>query len=141
MLRFQMIEGMDGYLAAKPLCDEVFCPEQPMDEWDQTAWQLVGYDEDKLIGCARMYKIREGVFQIDRVAVKREYRKAYVGDTLLKVLEDRAVGFCAYQTVVSADPENVGFFEKEGYVPNGEGVLVKDLTKPYKRCKCHAGEQ
>ncbi len=151
MLEFKLIRGMDGYLAAKTLRQSIFTEElgfgEDQDELDQTAWHIVGYDRGEVIGCARMYPVGEGIFQIGRVSVKKEYRKAYVGDTMMRALEDKAVSLCGYKTVVSAQKNAVGFYEKEGYVKVGEEYselnfphqrLEKDLTKPHRRCQCHA---
>ena len=150
MLEFKLIRGMDGYLAAKPLRKAIFIEElglrEDRDELDQMAWHIVGYDHGEVIGCARMYPVGEGVFQIGRVSVKKEYRNAYVGDTIMRALEDKAVSLCGYKTVVSAQKNTVGFYEKEGYTKVGAEYpeqnflhqrLEKDLTKPHRRCQCH----
>ncbi len=149
MLEFKLIYGNNGYEAAKEIRNAVFCDEQGFsydkDEHDENAWHIVGYEKDRLIAAARLYKEKEGVFSIGRVCVDREYRKMYIGDTLLRALEDKAVGLTGYLIKISAQENAVGFYEKEGYKKIGDGypedgkihfAMEKDLTKPFKRCEC-----
>lgn len=149
MLEFKLIFGKDGHNAARKIRESVFCAEQGFsygeDEYDEKAWHIVGYDKDRLIAAARMYETDKGIFKLGRVCVDSEYRKMYIGDTLLRTLEDKAVGLSGYLMQVSAQESAVGFYEKEGYKRNGgehteEGRLhidmEKDLTKPFKRCEC-----
>lgn len=149
MLEFKLIYGEDGYNAAKKIREKVFCEEQgigfDLDEFDEKSYHIVGYEKDRLIAAARMYKESEGIFHLGRVYVDKAYRKMYVGDTLLRALEDKAVCEKGWLIKVSAQEGAVGFYEKEGYVKTGEPYLEaeivhypleKDLTKPFKRCEC-----
>lgn len=149
MLEFKLIYGLSGYEAAKKIREKVFCAEQGIsfdyDEHDADAWHIVGYDKTKLIAAARMYKESEGIFKIGRVCVDKEYRKMYVGDTLLRALEDKAVCEKGWLIKVSSQESALGFYEKEGYKKTGKTsieadlphvFLEKDLTKPFKRCDC-----
>lgn len=149
MLEFKLIYGSDGYNAAKNIREAVFMEEQGFsydkDEHDGEAWHIVGYEKGKLIAAARIYKEDEGIFSLGRVCVDKEYRGMYIGDTLLRALEDKAVALKGYKIKVSAQEDAVGFYEKEGYEKTGEAYpedgkthipLEKDLTKPFKRCAC-----
>ncbi len=149
MLEFKLIYGLDGYEAAKGIRQKVFCTEQQIpfdkDENDENAWHIVGYDKDRLIAAARLYQIGEGIFKIGRVCVDKDYRKMYIGDTLLRTLEDKAVNLKGWLIKISSQECSVGFYEKEGYKKVGDSyleadmpyfMLEKDLTKPYKRCEC-----
>lgn len=149
MLEFKLIYGLKGYEAAKEIREKVFCEEQGIpfdyDEYDNEAWHIVGYEKERLIAAARMYKVSEGVFKIGRVCVDRAFRKMYVADTLLRSLEDKAVCERGWLARVSSQEAAVGFYEKEGYVKKGDTypeadiphiMLEKDLTKPFKRCGC-----
>ncbi|UNM97447.1 GNAT family N-acetyltransferase [Ignatzschineria rhizosphaerae] len=77
--------------------EEVFTKEQGFpaeidyDEMDQTAWQLVLYDEkserqesSKAIGTLRFFLNEAGEYQIGRVAVLKDYRGQKLGKLLLK---------------------------------------------------------
>ena len=96
MLEFKLIYGIDGYNAAKSLRDEVFIDEQGFkydyDEYDSRSWHIVGYEKDTLIGTARMFEHGDRVYKIGRVAVKKDYRGGYIGDLMMKTLQDKIVG-------------------------------------------------
>ncbi|MBQ7793613.1 MAG: GNAT family N-acetyltransferase [Clostridia bacterium] len=152
MLEFKQIYGLEGYKLARPLREEVFMGEQGIsfdyDEYDDSSWHIVGYDGDVLIGAARMYKLTDQSWKIGRVAVKKEYRGGYIGDLMMKTLQDKIVTLGGIEAVVSSQAAVKGFYLKEGYIPEGEPymeagiehILMKlDLTKPQKRC-CTAAE-
>ncbi|MBQ8637241.1 MAG: GNAT family N-acetyltransferase [Clostridia bacterium] len=149
MLAFKQIYGIDGYNAAKALRQEVFMDEQGFnvdyDEHDDKAWHIVGYDGDLLIGTARVYKLTDTTYKIGRVAVKKSYRGGYVGDLMMKTLQDKIVTLGGIEAVVSSQLSAKGFYEYEGYELVGdvyieEGakhVLMKlDLTRPHRSCNC-----
>lgn len=149
MLIFKLIYGKQGYEKAKPLREAVFIEEQgfsyDMDSYDDVSWHIVGFEGDKLVATARMYQKQEGFFVIGRVAVDKNYRGQYIGDTLLRALEDKAVQQKGWFITINAQKTAIGFYEKEGYKQTGKEFMedgamhfemTKDLTKPYKRCKC-----
>lgn len=148
MLEFKIIYGDEGYWKAKAVRQKVFMEEQGFsydnDEKDKESYHIIAYDGDKAIAAARMFEKEAGVFTIGRVAVLKDYRRQYIGDTLMKVLEDRAVGLKGHLIYVGAQESALPFYEKEGYIKTGEkyeveGVVhysvTKDLTKPIIHCK------
>ena len=132
MLEFKLITTPDGFEKARPIWDKSFSYEQ--DKNENISCYIVGYDGSRLIAAARMYPKDKGIYIIDRVAVEHEYQRQYIGDTLLKTLEDKAVRLMGYMTETLPTPSSVGFFEKEGYKKIGDR-FVKDLTHPHKRCE------
>lgn len=147
MLEFKLIYGLDGYEKAKSLREEVFMDEQGFtfdyDEMDAESWHIVGYDGDTLIGTARVHKYDDISYKIGRVAVKKDYRKGYVGDLMMKTLQDKIVTLGGIRAVVSSQLGAKGFYEYEGYTPYGELFEVDgaghimmelDLTKPHRSC-------
>lgn len=150
MLEFKLIYGIDGYNAAKSLRDEVFIDEQGFkydyDEYDSRSWHIVGYEKDTLIGTARMFEHGDRVYKIGRVAVKKDYRGGYIGDLMMKTLQDKIVGLGGIEAVVSSQVQVRGFYEYEGYEQVGDEYLEEDyphilmkldLTKPQRRCCSH----
>ena len=148
MLEFKLVYGQDGYQLAKSTCEAVFMQEQGIgfdyDEIDDAAWHIIGYDAAKPIAAARLFQKGEGVFVIGRMAVLPEYRKQYIGDTLMRVLEDKAVQLKGYMIEVAAQERAIGFYEKEGYEKSGERFteadlphqrMIKDLAHPIHKCK------
>ncbi len=147
MFEFKQIFGLDGFEKAKALREEVFMVEQgcdyDFDEFDAVSWHIVGYDGDTVIGTARTFKLSDYTWKIGRVAVKKEYRKGYVGDLMIKTLHDKIVSLGGVESVVSAQVAAQGFYEKEGYTPEGDVYIedmlphIKmtiDLSKPKRRC-------
>ncbi len=151
MLEFKQFFGREGYEKGRSLREEVFMGEQGIDfdydEFDDLSWHIVGFDGEVLIGTARMYELSEGAWKIGRVAVKKDYRKGYIGDLMMKTLQDKIVSLGGIEAVVSSQLAVRGFYEKEGYTAVGEPyseagiphILMKlDLSKPRKRC-CKGG--
>ncbi|MBE7044172.1 MAG: GNAT family N-acetyltransferase [Ruminococcaceae bacterium] len=147
MLTFKLRQGEEGYQTTKQLREQVFMTEQGFsydrDDTDAIAWHIAGYDGDVLIAAGRLFPIADGVFGIGRVAVAPEYRRQYVGDTVMRALEDKAVKLCAIEIRLNAQEQAVGFYQTQGYTPCGELYteegcphlpMRKDLTKPIHRC-------
>ncbi len=142
MLEFKFIYGETGYKIAEYLRKKVFSEElgmpDIMDEFEDKSYHFVGYDKAVQVGVARLTKIDEKNFTISFVAVKDDYRRQYVGDLIMRALQDKAVSLGGvYITIVSPDSVK-GFFEFEGYEQTGEEFLEdgkkfikmkKDLTK------------
>ncbi|MDO4618356.1 MAG: GNAT family N-acetyltransferase [Clostridia bacterium] len=150
MLEFKQIYGLDGYNIAKALREEVFIKEQGFgfdkDDFDEVSWHIVGFDRDTLIGTARVHKSEGNSYKIGRVAVKKEYRGQFIGDLMMKTLQDKIVTLGGMEAVVYSQLSAKGFYEFEGYSQEGEIFeiagcphvkMVLDLTKPHRMCNCH----
>lgn len=137
MLQFKLIAGRPGYLLAKGIREAVFMEEQgyafDYDEKDETAWHIVGWDGDTVIAAGRLFRVRDNVFAIGRLAVKQEYRGQYVGDTLMRALEDKAVQLGAAFIELYAQEHAVGFYRKQGYEPISE--LITHDGEPHMRMR------
>jgi len=146
MIKFKLIEGLEGYEFCKDFRKEMF-ENDILEEIDKNAIHMYGTENGEVICCARLHKIGDYVFTIDKVAVIPKDRKQYVGDTMIRALEDKAVSLIGALISVNV-PENAWeFFEHEEYVPVGDifvdnGVKYKkmkrDLTK-IRGCRggCH----
>lgn len=149
MLEFKLIYGSDGYNISKNLREKIFISEQGFlydeDKKDAEAWHVVCIDNGNVIASARLYKKLNGIFSIGRLAVEKEYRNQYIGDTLIRILEDKTVSLSGHTIELCSIVNAVGFYEKQGYVKNGKTqyidnilhfYMMKDLTKPSKKCTC-----
>lgn len=149
MLFFKQLQGIDGFTAAKGIREEVFITEQGFsydyDEYDKAAWHIIGYDGDTVIAAARVYPLDEKSYKIGRMAVKKEYRGQYVGDLIIKTLQDKIVTLGGIEAVVEAQLHAKGFYTYEGYTADGEAFEIEgvphirmklDLTKPVRHCNC-----
>lgn len=151
MIKFKLIHGLEGYEHTKDFRKKILCDEMGfidgLEEIDKDAIHMHGRENDEVICCARLHKIADYVYCIDKVAVSPKDRRQYVGDTMIRALEDKAVSLVGALISVVV-PENAWeFFEHEDYVTVGDifienGVKYKkmkrDLTK-VRRCRggCH----
>lgn len=138
MLEFKFIYGETGYKIAEYLRKKVFEEELAVpeisDAFEKDSYHFVGYDKAVQIGVARLTQIDERNFNISFVAVKDDYRRQYVGDLIMRALQDKAVSLGGTAITLVA-PESVkGFFEFEGYEVTGEEYSEKD-TKVVKMKK------
>ena len=113
-------------LEAKIIREKVFVLEQgfenEFDEIDDIAYHLVVFQDDKPIGCARMFVENEHMV-LGRIAVLKEYRHLHIGSQILQKLEDKAKSLGYHETVLSAQVRAKSFYEKNGYVCFGEEYL------------------
>lgn len=110
---------------AKYIREEVFMKEQgfqdEFDEIDDHCLHLV-IEDDKAIGCARMYE-KNNEMVLGRIAVLKEYRHLHIGSYILKTLEEKAKELGYSKVVLSAQVRAQLFYEKNGYQTQGEEYL------------------
>ena len=142
MIKFRIIYGEEGYKEGANFRDSVLSEEMGFpggsDAYDDTAFHIAGRENGEVMCYGRMYKTADYTFSVDKMAVRKEDRMQYVGDTMLRAFEDRAVTEIGALIFAEA-PENAWeFFLHEEYSPVGEeyekdGVRYKkfkrDLTK------------
>lgn len=126
MITFKIKEGTKGFRLA-----ESFRAEYPKvgdaDLHDAHAIHIVGYEAGRVICCGRMYEADNVRFIIDKVIVEQKNRMQYVGDTILRALEDKAVQLMHSFITVFPTESSREFFLHEGY--SGDDSMTKDLTK------------
>lgn len=125
MIEFKLINGKEGYEITKDIRKE-YLKTGEMDEHDCGAVHIAGFERGKIICSGRMYCKDNIRCVIDNVIVDNENRKQYVGDTILRALEDKAVQMARAVIEVRPDEASRAFFAAEGYA--GEDKMVKDLT-------------
>ena len=148
MIKFKIIKGLEGYNQAKDFRRQVLKNEMNLpefsDENEDIAFHIIGRENDEVMCYGRLYKIGDYVFSIDKVCVKKEDRKQYVGDTILRALEDKAVGEIAAFIMVLAPQNAWDFFEHEDYIALEEyeenGILYKKMKKDLTKVRgCRGG--
>lgn len=110
---------------ARKIRDEVFVKEQgfkdEFDEIDSYATTLVFYDEDKPIGVCRYFKDKaEGEYHIGRVAIIKSYRGKGLGAVIMKTAESEIKTEGGTISLISAQLQARGFYEKQGYTAYGD---------------------
>lgn len=142
MIKFKIIFGEEGYFQSKDFRNEVLSGEmnypENKDDFDEKAYHIIGRENDVVMCYGRLYETSKYTFSIDKVCVNKEDRMQYVGDTILRALEDRAVSLIGAIINIKAPKDAWEFFLHEDYHDVGEefiedGVtykmMKKDLTK------------
>ncbi|WHQ36429.1 GNAT family N-acetyltransferase [Spiroplasma sp. SV19] len=103
-----------------PLAEEV-------DQYDQTAYHVVGYYDNEPICCARILQ-QDGKWFLGRIAVLKNYRQHQVGtlllQTLLNYVQTKHQPIAVY---LFAQSQVVGFYEKLGFIKNGESFIDANI--------------
>ena len=118
---------------------EVFIEEQhkteqeEFDEYDKEAIFCIVYEENKNdeeknpVGTGRLVRLKNGLFKIGRIAVKKEYRGKQYGDMLVKMLVNKAFMCGATEVYVGAQVNAKGFYEKIGFKVYGEIYMEANI--------------
>ena len=126
MITFKMKTGLEGYEMTRAI-REKYLSKGNADVHDTDALHIAGYENGTVICSGRLYARDNISCIIDNVTVDEDNRMQYVGDTVLRTLEDRAVGMMKAIVRITPTEESRGFFEAEGYI--GKDEMKKDLTK------------
>lgn len=109
---------------ARKIRDEVFVKEQgfkdEFDEIDSYAATLVFYDKDEPIGVCRYFNDKSaGEYHIGRVAVVKSHRGLGIGAVIMKTAESEIKADGGNVSLISAQLQAKGFYEKIGYTAYG----------------------
>ncbi len=97
-------------------------PELERDEHDSSAHHAMAFQEDRLLGTARL--VRDGARgKIGRVAVSRQTRGQGTGVELMRFLEQQAGQMGLSELYLDAQLAVIGFYERLGYTAEGEIFL------------------
>ncbi len=135
MITFKLKEGLEGFEMTRALRKEYLSTEA--DEREACAIHIAGYENGKVICAGRMYAVSSIKCIIDNVIVEESNRLQYVGDTILRALEDKAVQMMRAFIGVIPTEESRQFFLAEGY--SGDDEMIKDLTKVRSCRGCKGG--
>jgi predicted GNAT family N-acyltransferase len=128
MLRINIVKGIKNTSIAKDIRIAVFVAEQgfedEFDDIDDLAWHIEIWDEDTPVAVGRMFESDQpGVYTVGRIAVIKEYRKSHLGKAVMDALENHARKLGGRAIQLSAQCSAAGFYEKMGYIPEGEVYL------------------
>lgn len=128
MLLFNIVKGIENTSIAKDIRVSVFVDEQGFeDEFDQTdemAWHIEVWDHDRPVAVGRMFESdHPGIYTIGRIAVVKEMRQRNYGKAIMEALEEHARKLGAIAIELSAQCSAEGFYEKLGYIRQGEVYL------------------
>jgi len=98
-------------------------PGEELDDLDAESSQIVALDESGEIATCLLRYPEEAVCKLERMVVKRRYRKRGVGASLLARAEAEAREHGASTMVLNAQRRAEAFYAANGYVAEGEGFL------------------
>ncbi len=134
--RFRTFDALtnDELYALLRLRSEVFVVEQDcvfldMDDLDQGALHLLGYDDQGLAACLRWYET-DGGTKVGRVVTSPRVRGTGAGHAIMRRALER-VGDRA--TVVSAQAHLHDYYAAHGYVRYGDEFLEDDIPHIHMR--------
>ena len=129
-IKIELAKGLENIPAAQAIRQKVFVEEQgfraaeEMDAYDARAIHCLLYDgEGKPAATGRLYIDDDGYWRIGRVAVVRERRGQQMGDLVMRMLLDKALGAGAKRFRLLAQRQAEGFYSRYGFTPYGEEVL------------------
>lgn len=104
--------------------ETVFMEEQgftnEFDDIDAVATHITLYEDDELVGCARVFPINESEYKVGRIAILQEFRKKGYGSILIKACEKQVRVLGGTSVTLDAQVRAQGFYEVSGYVAFGE---------------------
>lgn len=112
----------------------VFVEEQGFNEEfdtiDNIALHAVAFDNEIPTATGRIFPSeQDGTYLLGRLAVMKDYRKSGIGSEMLKFLENEAVKLGAKKIELHAQLRAKVFYEKNGYV--AEGDIFLDEFEPH----------
>ena len=119
---------------ARDIRTEVFCDEQgfieEFDSIDGIAVHVVAYVDGEPAATGRVFSEGdENIRHIGRVAVRKKFRSLNIGAGIMERLEQKAREHGAEYTELSSQCQARGFYEKCGYI--AEGDIYMDQHCPH----------
>ena len=122
---------------AKALREEVFVKEQgftlEFDETDGKATHFVGFSGEVPAATCRVYRDEVLGFVAGRIAVRKAFRGKGLGGEVLRAAEGYVRERGGGEVVISAQLRAEPFYEKQGYVR--EGNAYRDESCPHVRMR------
>lgn len=101
--------------------------EEEIDDADATATHAIALYQGQIVGTGRLLYRDDGMAQIGRMAIDRQFRRQGVGGRILAFLEDEAraqgIGSC----LLHAQEYVKAFYAGSGYVERGDLFLEADI--------------
>lgn len=131
-LKVEIVKWIDGYAPLSMIREKVFIEEQkvtPQLEWDgrdEEAIHFLAYQDEKAIGCARAFVIKNHM-QLGRMAVLKEYRNKGIGSFLIEKAITTAKLNQLSKISISAQCHAIDFYKKFGFEVTSEIYFDADI--------------
>lgn len=150
MVTGKFLTGNDDLSEVFRIREEVFVKEQNIarelehDALDQGAIHVLIHDHGCNVATGRLLCL-DGSYSIGRVAVVKEERGKYYGDFVVRILVDKAFRLGAKEIAIDAQSQTVPFYEKIGFVVDGEECIKAGIPhvpmKIKERMMCSHGSK
>lgn len=94
------------------------------DNFEDIAFHIGVFDENRIIGVGRIHPLNEGVAQIRYMAVLPEYRGQGIGARIIASLEKRAIIENFDMIELNSRDKAVTFYLKQGYTVTKKGHVL-----------------
>lgn len=124
-MRYKIADSQADFFKIMRIRTDVFIIEQnvdvdiELDEYDYDAIQIIAYDNDTAVGCARVLFVNNEV-SIGRIAVVKEYRKMHVGEGMMNFIFNLDELKDTKEIIIHAQCSAQGFYEKLGFVQTSD---------------------
>ena len=132
-LKVEIVKWIDGYAPLSMIREKVFIEEQKVMsqlEWDgkdEEAIHFLAYQDEKAIGCARAFVIKNHM-QLGRMAVLKEYRNKGIGSFLIEKAITTAKLNQLSKISISAQCHAIDFYKKFGFEVTSEIYLDAGIS-------------
>lgn len=132
-LKVEIVKWIDGYAPLSMIREKVFIEEQKVMfqlEWDgkdEEAIHFLAYQDEKAIGCARAFVIKNHM-QLGRMAVLKEYRNNGIGSFLIEKAITTAKLNQLSKISISAQCHAIDFYKKFGFEVTSEIYLDAGIS-------------
>ena len=132
-LKVEIVKWIDGYAPLSMIREKVFIEEQKVMsqlEWDgkdEKAIHFLAYQDEKAIGCARAFVIKNHM-QLGRMAVLKEYRNKGIGSFLIEKAITTAKLNQLSKISISAQCHAIDFYKKFGFEVTREIYLDAGIS-------------
>lgn len=124
MTKIKVTKGKEDFKDVEYIRRTVFIDEQKFidefDDIDNTAYHVVGYQNELPIICARFFCDDKNEYHIGRIAVLKEYRGLGFGSEIVEFCENEIRKLGGKSACLSAQVRACEFYKKSGYNPVGE---------------------
>lgn len=90
-------------------------PDLEVDEFEDSAFHFVAYDELRPIGAGRFRLLPDAIAKVERICVLPDYRGKHIGNSLMDEIEKEAKLQGCRQLKLNSQTSAIPFYEKRHY--------------------------
>jgi len=136
-IKIKMAQDLESIIESQKIRTEVFVQEQgipielDLDGWDDNSYHALAYDNNQVVGVARLALIENNQAVLARVAVLKEFRGFGIASKIVKALLLQAENLNVRKIDIYPHEHLKGFYESFGfkYIEKSEVVGNHQLIK------------